>query len=306
MSILFGMAASILPQRVLGIGAATLDRLVLVEDFPSGEGVTEMQEDCTDGGGPVATALCVLAYLGHSCLLVDQMGDDAIGKRILSDLAEHGVMTSAMKVVPGAASAEALILVRRRDGARHIVFRRSSAGEADPLEFQAEWLNGASLLHLNGRHEAMARQALVLAKTAGVRVSFDGGAGRYRESLRDLVVASDLLIVSRLFAEAFLGCQAIHEQVERLLAESVAEIVVITDGERGSWVGSRAGLRFHQPATVAEAVVDTTGCGDVYHGAFLHGWLEQWELQRCAAFASDWAAATVGGLGGRWALGRRD
>jgi sugar/nucleoside kinase (ribokinase family) len=79
-------------------------------------------------------------------------------------------------------------------------------------------------------------------------------------------------------------------------------VLVITDGVRGSWVWSNDGAAFHQPAIQVPEVVDTTGCGDVYHGAFLHGLLSGWTLEKCAAFASDWAAQTARGLGGRWAL----
>jgi sugar/nucleoside kinase (ribokinase family) len=77
---------------------------------------------------------------------------------------------------------------------------------------------------------------------------------------------------------------------------------VITDGVRGSHVWSCDGEAFHQHACVVSNVVDTTGCGDVFHGAFLHGWLQNWPLQESAAFASKLAAETARGLGGRFAL----
>jgi sugar/nucleoside kinase (ribokinase family) len=49
---------------------------------------------------------------------------------------------------------------------------------------------------------------------------------------------------------------------------------------------------------------DTTGCGDVFHGAFLHGWLSQWPLERCACYASRLAAKNAEGLGGRHVLSK--
>jgi sugar/nucleoside kinase (ribokinase family) len=197
------MAAEPHSPEIIGVGAATLDRLIAVEVFPGEEGVTEMLDEAVDGGGPVATALCVLAQLGRKCLLVDQVGDDAAGSTILRGLERYGVATDRVRVVAGERSAEAVIVVRRRDGARHIVYRRSTAGEPVAEGVKPEWFRRARLLHLNGRHEAAARRALALAKQAGVPVSFDGGAGRYRESLRDLVVASEVLIVAREFAADF-------------------------------------------------------------------------------------------------------
>ena len=80
-----------------------------------------------------------------------------------------------------------------------------------------------------------------------------------------------------------------------------ARVLVITDGVRGSHLALPDGTRHHQPAFPAEPLVDTTGCGDVYHGAFLHGWLAGWPAPQCAEFASRLAARTAEGLGGRHA-----
>ncbi len=80
------------------------------------------------------------------------------------------------------------------------------------------------------------------------------------------------------------------------------EIVVITDGTQGSWVHSHQGQAFHQPAYLVTDVVDTTGCGDSYHGAFLYGLLQEMPLRETAAFASAVAALNTRRLGGRAGL----
>jgi sugar/nucleoside kinase (ribokinase family) len=87
-----------------------------------------------------------------------------------------------------------------------------------------------------------------------------------------------------------------------MLLRGPARLLVITDGIRGSHVWSREGAFFHQPAFTASPLVDTTGCGDVFHGAFLHGWLSNWPLERCAEHASRLAAKNAEGLGGRHVL----
>jgi sulfofructose kinase len=79
-------------------------------------------------------------------------------------------------------------------------------------------------------------------------------------------------------------------------------IVVVTDGTRGSWVLSQDGHAFHQPAYLLPEVVDTTGCGDSYHGAFLFGLLQGMGLQQTASFASAVAALNSQALGGRAGL----
>ncbi|MCB1227944.1 MAG: carbohydrate kinase family protein, partial [Verrucomicrobiales bacterium] len=271
--------------EVMGVGAATRDVLLRVRGFAEGEGVSEVLECGEDGGGPVATALAVLGSLGRRTMLVDRMGADAEGEWVKRGLAAVGVEVPEELVAAGRC-ARAWIWVRAEDGARHIAFLPGDAPEIRPDEMRREWFEGLRLLHLNGRHEAAARVAVRWAREVGAVVSFDGGAGRWREGVRDLLEASQLRIVARDFAQQCTGETAVEAMGPAML-QGEAEVVVITDGVRGSWLWSRQGEVHQEPACPA-AVVDTTGCGDVYHGAFLHGWLEGWPWPECMAWAARW------------------
>lgn len=291
-------------MEVVGIGAGTLDDLWLVPDFRDQEEVSQALDYIQMGGGPVATALCVLAVEGHTAALLDTLGNDATGAAIAQGLADCGVSLAGISEVPRARSARAVILVRQGDGARQIVYLPSDAGELSLSDPQRQLIRQSRLLHLNGRHEHAAREAVEIAKAAGVTVSFDGGAGRYRDSIRDLVLASQIRILSRDFAQHFCGSEDLSSMQNKLL-DSITQILVITEGVQGSHVVLPDGTRFHQPAFPASPLVDTTGCGDVYHGAFLHGWLQRWSPQRCAEFASQKAAQNAQGLGGRCVCQKR-
>lgn len=288
-------------KPVVGIGAATWDRFMVVPEFPAQEGVAQASASAEQGGGPVATALCLLSTLGWPTVLLDAQGDDATGQTIMRDLAAHGVDTSRIRLHPGCASTHAHILVRQRDGARHIHYLPASCPELSPLEVDDDLIKNASLLHINGRHEGAAAAAIMTARNAGVPISFDGGAGRWRESLRQFVLTSAIRIVAKDFALKFASTTSLETAARKLNAGPPA-ILVITDGARGSWIWSEEGEHFHQPAFAVSPVVDTTGCGDVFHGAFLYGWLRNWRLRRTAEFAAQVAAEAALQLGGRWVL----
>lgn len=288
--------------QIIGVGAATLDHFHLVAEFPSQEGVQPSLRSLRSGGGPVATALCVLSHLGSAAALLDSQGDDWEGTRIRDELDHFGVETSFVRIREGALSAHAAVLVRQRDGARHIVFTPSTAGELQPADVPESLFKQARLLHLNGRHEATAFRAIELAGQNGVTISFDGGAGRFRgEASLKMLAASRIRIVARSFARDCCGCDDVRSQGDALW-DSETEVLVITDGAAGSYVWEKKGTYFHQPACKAEPLIDTTGCGDVFHGAFLHGCLQGWPLARAAAFASEKAARNAEGLGGRHVL----
>ncbi len=286
---------------VIGLGASTVDLLSLVDHFPTREEVQQAQEMTIQGGGPVATALVTLARLGGRAAMIDAIGADWRGDLIVNEFERAGVCTNYLQRVTGAASATSSILVRQRDGARSIVFYPSTAPEVPATAISPELIASAKILHVNGRHWPACLHAGRLARQQGVKVSFDGGAHRYNPEISQLVRLTDICIVARDFARQYTGLADIEPAAAKLLAEG-PELVVITDGLRGSWLYPQAGPSFHQPAFRLPHVVDTTGCGDSYHGAFLFGLVRGYALKDTAALASAVAALNAQRLGGRGGL----
>lgn len=290
--------ADLLPE-VIGVGAATMDELWRVPSFQADESVTEASDRVVMGGGPVATALCCLAQFGHDCALLDSCGNDSTGMEIIQSLQAHGVHTAWLQRWPKGVSARAVVLVREMDGARQIHYLPSTAPEPEIRDDFMIALSKARLLHLNGRHENVARLAVREAQRAGVTISWDGGAGRYRDSIRDLVEASHLRIVSVDFARKMTGLHDPFQMAKALLLPPAC-LVVVTAGTSGCYIAQPGEPVFHQAAYPAGRVVDTTGCGDVFHGVFLHGWLRGLSAADCADLAARWAARNAEGLGGRF------
>jgi sulfofructose kinase len=286
---------------VIGLGAATVDVLSLVDHFPGREGVQRAHEVTIQGGGPVATALVSLARLGGRVTMLDVLGDDWRGDLIRDEFRREGVGTDYLQVVPGCTSSIASVLVRRGDGKRAIVYAPGDTPEWQAAQVPQELIASAPFLHLNGRHWEACLQACRYARASHVQVSFDGGAHRYRSQLRELVPLTDVCIVARDFAEQYTGKTDLLKAAD-LLLEAGPSLVVITDGTNGSWIYPRQGSAFHQPAYLLPEVIDTTGCGDSYHGAFLFGLLKGMSLQQTAALASAVAALNTQALGGRRAL----
>lgn len=289
-------------MEIVGVGAATLDELWLVPQFSDDEHVIQASAHVTMGGGPVATALCVAGRLGRSSALIDSHGDDLAAEVLLNELHSHGVRTEWMRQTPCSRTALANILVREMDGARQIVYLPSSAPEPELDEAGRRLVAKARILHINGRHERAAREAVEVASLSGTLISFDGGAGRYRESLRDLVESSHLRILSAGFARDYTGKTDVRSMLLELsLAPACA--VVITEGVLGSHTLLAGGCMHHQPAIHAGKTVDTTGCGDVYHGAFIHQWLNEPDVVSAMAYAAKVAGMNATGLGGRHVCG---
>lgn len=287
--------------EVIGLGVSALDILSLVAHFPAGDEVQRALQMDVQGGGPVATALATLSRLGVATAMLDALGDDWRADLIRSDFIQYGVATDHLLTRAGATSAMATILVRQSDGARAIVHYPGSAAELQPAELPIQLIQRARILHLNGRHLDACQAAIHTARAAGVLISFDGGAGRYRPELDSLLPQVDICIVAAEFARQATGETDLSRAATRL-QQLGGGLVVITSGLEGSWIFPPQAGSFHQTAFPFPLTLDTTGCGDSYHGAFLFGILRGWELRRTAAFASAVAAINSQTLGGRRGL----
>ena len=286
---------------VVGIGVSTLDMFTVVDAFPTIREVQKAVAMVLDGGGPVATAMVTLAKLGANTVMIDNIGDDWSGSLILEDFKKHKVNTQYIEIFPAHSSSVANILVQKDTGIRAIIYHPGSVPEVKDISKCAPIIQGSKVLHLNGRHLEASLQAMDIAQKAGVKVSFDGGANRYNPNMRLVVPKVNICIVAKEFALNYTGETTIAH-AGRALLKVGPELVAITDGINGSWIFNEDVGLFHQPAFKIDNVMDTTGCGDSYHGAFLYGLIHNMSLQKTAEFASAVAALNTQFLGGRRGL----
>jgi sugar/nucleoside kinase (ribokinase family) len=284
----------------LGLGVSTVDLLTLVEEFPAREGNRRALDQSLQGGGPVATAMAAMARLGGRVGMIDAVGSDWRSRVILEEFDRCGVSTAHIRRLPEGTCALSCVLVRQTDGLRSIIWYPGSVPELGPDDLAAVPLESAPLLHLNGRHLEACLSAAARVRRAGGRVSFDGGAHRYRAELRRLIPLSDICIVAREFGEASIG-ESDPARAAEALAALGPSLVGVTDGVRGSWIRREDGSILRQPA-FRVPIVDTTGCGDCYHGAFLFGLARGLPLEQTARLASAAAALNARALGGRAGL----
>jgi sulfofructose kinase len=149
---------------------------------------------------------------------------------------------------------------------------------------------------LDGQFMPAAIQAARWAREAGLQVCFDGN--HPRPDLEELLPLVNWLVVAAPFPVAYTGLS--HPEAARALLALGPEVLVITQGERGCqvWTGDD---HFQAPGFAVQAV-DTTGAGDAFHGGFIYGMLQGWNLRRVAAFANAVAALNCRTLGGRRGL----
>ena len=323
---------STFPQKhidIVGIGASTLDRFIVVDHYPTGREVQQVVSSTTDGGGPVATALAVAGKYGARTAMIDSIGDDMVGRHILDDFEKYNVNTETIQVESGANSGVATILVKQSTGERAVFFERSTATEPEFLDDYQGLIENAFIVHINGRHRHLMRTAIDIARQSGTIISLDGGAQRYDDDMRPITESSQVVIVARDYAEKYTGTTDLEEAC-RIIHDRGALIAGVTDGANGSYFVWPDGTSYRCEPFSQATVVDTTGAGDSFHGAFLamltktlckiadgtntstmnetsqslnaidllHSCAHE-DLEKAATFASAVAALNTQGIGGR-------
>ena len=281
--------------QVVGLGQASVDYLGRVPAFPNEDEKVELLDIQMQCGGPVSTALVTLSRLNVATAFIGSISNDPLGLEILRDLEKEGINVRALKVTPGFTSQLAFIAITEGVGKRSIFWHRGSVPPLEPDYVQLGAFPNATLLHLDGLMIDASIEAARQAKARGMSVVMD--AGTMRAGSQRLATLVDVLIASERFATPLVGADARPETALEALHGLGPELVIITFGPRGS-IGSDRRNTVHQKAFPVDAL-DTTGAGDVYHGGYLYGMLQGWDMRRCMRFASAVAAIKCCRIGGR-------
>ena len=285
--------------EIIGLGLATLDVLFRLEEIPTWETGVVYDEFGIDGGGPAATGVSASSKLGANVGFIGIYGTDWAGELKLRSLNDADVDTSKMLERKGPEPNVVLVCVNSESGER--VFSWQKDNLTNPLrveELDKDYIISADYLHLDGTYPEAAAQAARWMREAGKTVMLDGSKTNepISESIKSLIPLVDHLICGSGFSYQLTGIEDIFGAGEAVL-DLGPSIFVQTEGEKGSYTVTEDD-RFHVPAFDVK-VVDTTGAGDVFHGAYLFGLLKGWDIKTITMFSTAVSALKCMKLGGR-------
>lgn len=286
---------------VVGLGLNAMDYITTVAQFPSPETKVEISGVRLEPGGQVATALVACRRLGLGVRYIGSVGSDDLGRAQLASLEAEGIPTDHVRVVSGATTQMAIAIVQEGIGERTILWHRDPRLSYPAGELRPEIITDARLLHLDGRDSEAALRAARIARSAGIPVMVDIDK-RYDETTEVLLETVDYLIAAEEFALGFTGSGDARDAVLGLANRFPQAMAGVTLGARGA-VFVAEGRLVESPAFEVP-VRDTTGAGDVFHGAFIFGVLEGWDLETTTRFAHAAAAMKCRQVGARTGIPR--
>lgn len=291
---------------ILGLGCVAVDELLYVAKYPRENDKAPIEARVKSCGGTTANSLMAATKLGAKVAWAGTLGADEDSRFVEMALAEAGVDGSWIRQDAAARPIRATIVVNSRRCTRTVFYDLTGATPLDESWPPEEAIGAAKLLLVDQfGTEGMLRAARI-ARTRRMPIIGDFENSSH-PGFDELLSFADHLILPQEVAAEVTGADSPASAVNRLWNES-REAVVVTCSEKGCWYHGREmaeGISLHYPAYWVEAM-DTTGCGDVFRGAYAVALLEGQPLEARLRFAASAAALKAAKTGGQASFPSRE
>ena len=282
---------------ILGFGVVAVDDLLYVKEYPAAESKVRVEHRLRQCGGLTGTALVAAARLGARCAYVGMLGDDDLSREAIACFVREGIDISHHARNADARPAHSTIIVDETQRTRTVFASLEGAAGAAPDWPAADLIRSARVLLVDHHGVTGTLRAVEIAQASGVKVvtDFERHPGGEFDELLGRV---DHLVISQKFGEILTG-EIDPPLAAQALWNNRREAVVVTCGGKGCCY---LGMGYDKPiAQLAYPVdvVDTTGCGDVFHGAYAAALAWKRPLADCVKFASAAAALKAQVRGGQ-------
>ena len=272
------------------LGITVLDQVFRVPTLPTHGGKFVAHSYFEVGGGPAATAAVAISKLGAKSEFIGRVGYDGVAETMTKELNRHGVGTQHIARIPEAKSSFSAVLVDD-EGERMIINYQDGTLSSSP-----DWLESIdfSTLLCDVRWREGALYALQQARKHNIPSVLD--ADMTPEDISELVELADHVVFSQ---PGLMKLSGESDPTKGLLKASqiTSGVVYVTLGRDGCmWLENG---KIRHASAFAIDVVDTTGAGDVFHGAFALAVAEHQATEDAIRFASAVAALKCTQLGGR-------
>ncbi|MCP5519792.1 MAG: hypothetical protein H7A45_21335 [Verrucomicrobiales bacterium] len=293
---------------VLGLGCTAVDELLFVPRYPGRDARQPLQDRTRQCGGITATALVAAARLGVHAAYAGALGSDEDSRFVRDALEREEVDLAHLVIRPRARPVHSYVIVEEETHTRTILYDVTGADGADPRRPARPVIESARVLLVDRWGMAGMLRAARIARAAGRAVVGDLETFDV-PGFEELLALADHLIVPEAFVRKYCRSKSLADGL-RELWRSDRQVVIVTRGSQGCLVLEAADATPRRVPAFAVPVMDTTGCGDVFHGAYaaaLARGLALAERVEVASAAAALKATRPGGQSGipRWAELRR-
>jgi sulfofructose kinase len=287
------------PFDVVGVGLNATDTLLLVSHFPAYGGKVPFLQEILSPGGQVASAMVACARLGLRAKYIGTIGDDERGRVQMKSLEGSGIDLTHVQQRGNCANQSAYIIIDQSTGERTVFWSRPECLAITPEEITPDQITCARLLHIDGHDTPAVAHAAALARSHGIPVTVD--VDTIYPGFENVLPNVDYLVSSSEFPARWTRLEDPFRALAKLQNDYGMKVAAMTLGAHGA-LARVDGQFIYAPAFVINCV-DTTGAGDVFHGAFCYAVLQGMPIDEALEFSNAMAAINCLGIGARGHIG---
>jgi sugar/nucleoside kinase (ribokinase family) len=267
----------------------------MVPRMPAYGGKAPFTREFYSVGGQVATAMVTCARLGLRAKYIGTVGDDARGGIQLDSLRASGIDVEHVQQRMNCPNQSAYIVVDESTGERTIFWNRPDCLTISPAQITPDQITCAGLLHIDGHDTPAVEHAARIARGANIPVTVD--VDTIYAGFDRVLPLVDYLIASAEFPARWTGIEDPFDALIAIQRQSGMRVAAMTLGAHGTLAYAEG--RFHYSPAFIVNCIDTTGAGDVFHGAFCYSVLQQMSMADALEFSNAMAALNCTAEGAR-------
>jgi sulfofructose kinase len=297
------------PMNIIFLGGCTLDKVWMVHELPNDGIKIKAHKYFEMGGGMAANAAVAASRLGANTYFWARSGNDIIGKTIKQDLENYGINCQYFKLIDGCQSSVSAVIVDAQ-GERMIVNCSGSILSQTPAWLPLYKLNDVQAVQADTRWREGNKTLFEHARILNIPTILDIEKTDV-DILNYILPYTDYAIFSESGFKKFVSDKYPHKNktvftpsclqdiFKQIFKDYACKILAVTKGKSGVfWLECNADIIEHQ-AAFEVVVVDTTGAGDIFHGAFTYAIAKKYSVKQSMEFASAVAALKCTHMGGR-------
>ena len=296
------MSQVITQVDVVGLGENTVDTLVQVNSYPARGDKRHLLSSSRQPGGQIASALVVCRRLGLTARYLGKVGHDDDGRTQMESLRAEAIDTNYCSTVSGGTTRTSIIIVDQVSGERTILWHRDPRLTVRAEELRRNVICGGRVLFLDAQDVSASIRAARWAREAGIPVVAD--LETVQPGIEDLLPHLTHLIAAQEFPSKLTGLDKPHACLVRISEAFGIPVVGMTLGIDGAFLLDREDY-YYSPGFQVEAI-DTTGAGDVFHGAFIYALFKKWPWNQVLDFANALASLNCTALGARGCISTQE
>ena len=284
-------------MKYLTIGHASYDITFATESYPVENTKVRVKKYIGCGGGPASTAGYLLGLWGAYSSFQGVVGNDYYGQKFKQELIRAGVDTTYLELVPNYNTMLSFIIANTTKASRTIL----TSQDDNVVRCSMENNNKYDVILVDGEEEEMSKKVLLNNKDAIKIID----AGSFKPSTVALCPLVDYLVCSKNFALDYTKLEydgSIESliKIHNKLTADFKNIIVITLEDKGCF--TKINNEYKLIPSIKVKAVDTTGAGDIFHGAFTYFISNNYDLETTCRLANITGALSTLKVGGRYSI----